>query len=186
MTATEYEIGRTRSIIGMSVGFTAMLRVFKEGSGKSIEGMIERFLARLPAVTSQSEFEAVHDECCTQFTAAIRLAKVKEGRSPNASYGHAAKVLDVALKACVEFCHLPDPATSQRVKPFLHAGIDTPILAYLKKAQRLEITASSIQEVDRRSYQLLQAAVASQIQSQFGGRILPVMWDNIMWRRLNR
>jgi hypothetical protein len=116
----------------------------------------------------------------------IRIAKAKAGQVPNASYGQAAKVLDVSLKACVDYCHLPNVTVSQRIKPFLHAGIDTPILEFLKKAEHLEISAWSVKEIDRQSYQVLQAAVGRQIAIQFGGDITPVMWDDIIWRRLNR
>jgi len=187
MAATdEYEIGRIKTIIGMAVGFTAMLRVFEKGSDERIEDMIERFLERLRGVDSPIQFDALHDEFCQDFTKTIRLSKTKEGQSPNASYGHAAKVLDVALKACVDYCKLPDAATSQRVKAFLHAGIDTPILKYLKRKERLEITASSVRDIDRQGYKLLQAAVAREMKSEFGDSVLPVTWDNIMWRRLNR
>ena len=182
----EYEIGRIKTIIGMALDFTAMLRVFEKGSGELIEGMLERFLERLQGVESPTQFDVLHDEFCRDFTTTIRLSKTKEGQSPDASYGHAAKVLDVALKACVDYCQLPDAATSQRVRAFLHAGIDTPILEYLKKEERLQINAWSVREIDRQSYRLLQAAVARQIESEFGGSILPVMWDDIMWRRLNR
>lgn len=186
MTAMkEYDSGRTKTIVGMAVSFTAMLRVFEKGQGKVIENMIEQFLMNLPGVRNQEQFDALHDEFCMRFIATIQRAKAEEGQSRNVSYGQAAKVLDVALKACVDFCLLPNAATSQRIKPFLHAGIDKPILKYLKKEEQLEISASSVGEIDRQSYQQLQAAVARQIKSQFGGSILPVTWDNVMWRSLN-
>ena len=38
------------------------------------------------------------------------------------------KVLDVALKACVDSCRLPDETTARRVRALLHAAIDTSIL----------------------------------------------------------
>ena len=162
MTGLErYEIGRIKTIVGMAVSFTAMLRVFEKGQGTKIKKRIARFLKSLPRVRTKREFDARHDKFCRRFTATVRLAKAQGDR--NVSYGQAAKVLDVALKACVDFCLIPDPATSQRVKPFLHAGIDTPMLKHLKKRGELKIAASSVHEINRQTYRLLQAAIANQV-----------------------
>ena len=86
----------------------------------------------------------------------------------------------------MDYCQLPDASTSQQVRPFLHAGIDTQILEKLKKEECPEITASSIQEIDHETYQVLQLAVTRQIEKEeeFHG-LLPVHYDNIMFLRLN-
>jgi len=182
----EYEIGRTKTIIGMAIDFTAMIRVFEKGSTARIGRMIEEFLRKSSGVNKKSQFDKLHQQFCQEFMSAIRLAKIKAGQSSYASYGQAAKVLDVSLKACVDFCQLPNPETSKRIKPFLHAGIDTPILEFLKREEHLEINVRSVKDIDRQRYKIFQDAVAKQIVTKFGGRISPVMWDNIMWRRLNR
>ena len=182
----EYEIGRVKTIIGMAIGFTAMVRVFEKGSSERIEAMLQRFLKRLGGVRSAAQFDGLHDEFCREFISMIRLSRAKGGRRRHASYGHGAKVLDVALKACVDYCQLPNNRVSQRVRAFLHAGIDTPMLEYLKKKEHLEIAASSVREIDREAYKLLQDAVARQITSKYNNSILPIMWDDIMWRRQNR
>ena len=163
-----------------------MTRVFEKGSRLTIERMIEGFLSSLSDLHDQRQFDALHDDFCDRFTNTIRRAKAKEGEDPRASYGQAAKVLDVSLKACVDYCQLPDPATSQRIKPFLHAGIDTPILCELNRREGQAFKASTIREIDRNMYLSLQDAVARHIEDEFNGLISRVMYDNIMWRRLNR
>ena len=58
----EYEIGRIKTIIGMAVDFTAMLRVFEKGSREHIEDMIERFLEKLRDVVNPIQFDTLsHD-----------------------------------------------------------------------------------------------------------------------------
>ena len=184
MKSVEYH--RTRAIVEIAVASTAMMRVFKKGSVSDIENMIGAILPTLRDVHDQQQFDALHEKFCQRFMPAICLAKAKNGQSAQASYGHAAKVLDVALKVCVDFCQLPDASTSQRIKRFLHAGIDTQLLAELKEKECHEIEATSVQEIDRETYQVLQLAVARQIEKteEFHG-LLPVEYDNIKFQKLN-
>jgi hypothetical protein len=50
----EYEVGRTKTIIGMAIDFTAMMRVFEKGSNLRIESMLERFLKKLAEVSDHN------------------------------------------------------------------------------------------------------------------------------------
>lgn len=145
--------------------------------------MIEEFIPRLRRVQTQQHFDDMHEDFCKRFMENIYLAKAV---NEHASYGHAAKVLDVAMKACVDFCQLPDVITSKRIKPFLHAGIDTQILAALKKEAQPEVTASCIQEIDDKTYHMLQVAVAKQIRcvEKFHG-LLPVEYETMRFLELN-
>ena len=176
---------KTKTIVRMAISFTSMLRVFKKDSVKTIEPMIEGFVQALNEVHTQVDFDARHKTFCQDFIKRIRLAKAKNGK--RVSYGHAAKVLDVALKVCVYYCQLPDKETSQRVKGFLHAGIDTKILEELKKDECSDIKANTIQEISPEEYRRLQQRVEGLISTkkEFEG-FCPVVWDNVMWWGLNK
>ena len=62
------------------------------------------------------------------------------------------------------------------------------MMKYLKKMpdrEALSIRASSIADVDKETYIKIQNLVRKDISSNFSGSILPVHWDDIMWRKLN-
>ena len=185
-TADEYAKGRVKTIVGMAVGFTTMMRFFEKGSVRIIEGMVEEVLSKLPAIGDQREFDGLHDAFCDNFVKTIHSSRSQDGEYPSASYGQAAKVLDVALKACVDYCQLPDVATSKRLLPFLHAGIDTYILDELKKREKGAFKVWSLQEIDRDMYLRLQDAVIRHIEDEFNGEISRVVYDNIIWRRATK
>jgi hypothetical protein len=183
--AAEAEDSRKQNIIGLSLGFTAMLRLFERGSADRIALMLNSVLVDLSE--SPDAFEAIHQRFCTSFMKAIRLNRHlrKGGRRP--SYGQAAKVLDVALKACVYYSHLPDARTAERLCPKLRLAIDTPFLEYLRRTfPQADIQARTIADIDRRSYFKLQGLAVNNAKTIFGSEILPVQYDDIMWRKLNR
>ena len=173
---------RILNIIDMAVGFTAMLRVFQKGSAPTVKTMLRRALGRLGAVRTRRQFEGVHQRFCRAFARKVRVAKT----GTNASYGHGAKVLDVALKVCVHYCSLPSPLTARRIRPLLHLGIDTPIMKHLSLQHSLRLAASSIARLGAAEYGLLQAAADQEIAQTFGSRTTRVDLDDVLWRRLNR
>ena len=69
----------------------------------------------------------MHRDFCQWFVKTIKLAKTEEP----SSYGHAAKVLDLALKVYVYYCKMPSPEKAESLMPRLNGGIDTPILRHL-------------------------------------------------------
>jgi len=179
---SEVAKARVLNIIDMAVGFTRTLRVFKAGSGAKIKAMVREFLGSLSAPIDRKQFELLHVAFCRQFSEAIRLSK----KDAPAAYGHGAKMLDVCLKACVHYCSLPDDATAQRVRPMLHTAIDSPILKYLKRRHGLNVCTDVIAGIDADAYAGLQDAVQVEIAQDFGGAVLPVELDDLLWRRLNR
>lgn len=179
---TEAAKARFLNCIDMAVGFTATLRVFERGSGIVIKTMLRKAVEGLASIRSRADFEEVHARFCARFAKSIRLSKVEA----NASYGHGGKMLDVGLKACVHYCSLPSPDAARRLRPLLHAAIDTPILNHLKRTQHVPIAATTIGEIGEAEYCLLQIAVGKEIAGSFGGRVLPVEFDDMLWRRLNR
>ena len=130
----------------------------------------------------------MHRDFCQWFVKTVRLAKSEQ----LSSYGHAAKVLDLALKVYVYYCKMPSPAKAESLIPRLNAAIDTPILRHLvKKLEDIYGKSYSrhlwtIKMMDKEYYDLLQKVIRQDIRDSFNDDILPVQYDDIMWRRLNR
>jgi hypothetical protein len=117
------------------------------------------------------------------------LAKTEEP----SSYGHAAKVLDLALKVYVYYCKMPSPAKAESLMPRLNGAIDTPILRHLfKKLEDIYRESYpphylwTIKMIDKEDYDLLQKVIRQDIRDSFDDNILPVQYDDIMGRRLIR
>jgi hypothetical protein len=93
--------------------------------------------------------------------------KKKDGQlikpSRPCSYGHAAKVLDIAAKVYVYYCGLPASAVAVRVLPWLHAAVDTGMMAGLNRRYSVGLHAKTIEGVDADEYARLQARVARDI-----------------------
>jgi hypothetical protein len=174
------EPAKTKNIIAMAFDFSAMTRVFEKKSTEQIVSKLESTLSHITSLQNDRTFQNLHDGFCQWFTQNIKTAK----KSSPASYGQGAKVLDVALKVYVYYCHLPDLKTAEQKAKWLHAAIDTKMLRHLKKYDK-EIPDSEAKVVDKDTYGTLQKLVWIDINRRFSGLILPVQWDDIMWRELN-
>ncbi len=170
---------KVKNIIEMAATFSAMARVFEAGSMEKIKPRVEEFLSKLKEASTEVEYHKCHEEFCRWFTRTIRQSKNQR----SASWGQAAKILDVALKVCVYYCHLPSEEKSQRVLPWLNPAIDTPLLKDLKR--RYDFSgASTLADIDREKYEELQKIIKLDMKKY--GDILPVEYDDIRWRELNR
>ena len=170
-----------------------MTRVFEKKSSEKIVSKLNETLSRIASSTNQKEFENLHDEFCRWFASIKTPERHKKNGtidlSHNASYGQGAKVLDVALKVYIYYCHLPDSKTTDQIVKWLNATVDNEMMKHLKKMPDLEassIRANSIADVDKETYIKIQNLVRKDISSNFSGSILPVQWDDIMWRKLNK
>ncbi len=183
---------KTKNIVDMAVGFTAMTRVFEKRSMSKIKDKLESILPEICCATSEDDFRSRHHNFCQWFAQNIKTAERKKGEliiknSTSASYGQGAKVLDVVLHVFVHYCHLPDPETAERIIQWLNSAIDTKMMGYLKRLSGGDaVNATSIEQVNENTYMILQRLVWRDINKTFAGSILPVEWDDIMWRRLNR
>ena len=173
------EKGKKQNIIDMAVGFTAMMPLFQERSTDLIKEKLADLFEGLDRISSDQDFSKIHGDFCRWFVKTIRLAKTEEP----SSYGHAAKVLDLALKVYVYYCNMPR----------LNGAIDTPILRHLfKKLEDIYRKPYpphylwTIKMVDREDYDLLQKVIRQDIRDSFDDNILPVQYDEIMGQRLNR
>jgi predicted DNA-binding antitoxin AbrB/MazE fold protein len=120
---------RTANVIDMAFNFTAMARVFAEGSKEEIVKQLGCTLDELVGANSQSSFDDSHSVFCTWFCSNIKRSKY----IVNASYGQGAKIIDVVSKVFFYYCQLPNQYKSTDIVNYLHGAVDTDILSYIKK-----------------------------------------------------
>ena len=188
------ERAKNKNILDMALTFTAMMRNFSAGSKKRIAEQLENNIGRLHEIMSAEDYERLHSDFCAWFCREIRTAEKTSHStrtvikpSQPASFGQAAKVLDIALKVYVFYCGQPSPDVASRIHPFLHAAVDGPIMHHLKRKYReAPIQATTIEQIDERAYQLLQTLATSDTRDSFYNNVSLVQYDDIMWQRLNR
>ena len=182
------EQAKKRNIIDMAVGFAGMMPLFQEGSADLIKEKLTELFEGLERISSEEDFNKMHRGFCQWFVKTIRLVKNEQ----TSSYGHAAKVLDLALKVYVYYSKMPRPAKAESLIPMLNGAIDTPILRHLLKklediyGRSYSRHLSTIKMIDKEYYDLLQKVIRQDIRDSFNDDILPVQYDDIMWRRLAR
>jgi len=183
------EKAKKQNIIDMAVGFTAMMPLFQERSAYLIKETLADLFEGLDRISSDQDFSKMHRDFCQWFVKTIRLAKIEEP----SSYGHAVRVLDLALKVYVYYCKMPSPAKAESLMPRLNGAIDTPILRHLfKKLEDIYKKSCpphylwTIRMIGKEDYDLLQKVIRQDIRDSFEDNILPVQYDDIMGRRLNR
>jgi 5-bromo-4-chloroindolyl phosphate hydrolysis protein len=180
------------NILDMALMFSAMIRLFAKDSKERIVQRLWDLTSELPAINTANDYEKMHREFCIWFCQEIHTAQktLKNGktkRSNHASFGQAAKVLDVALKVYVYFCSQPSTDVSARINPFLHGAMDTAMMKYLTdKYPEASVRSTTIYQVDEQTYNILKGLVDRDITERFHDEILPVQWDDILWQELNR
>lgn len=188
----EAESMKVLNVIDMAVTFTAMTRIFEEDSKRKISSELYSSLKKLSGVSNLQEYELIHSEFCNWFVSRISTAhKILKNKTEKpsrlASYGHAAKVFDIAVKVYVHYCHLPNPEVAKVLLPFLHGAIDNPTMNFLRSKYSLAgIEAKTIEALEMPEYRILQGLITKHIQEEFQNMIYPAQYDDIMWHRLNR
>lgn len=183
---------RNKNIIDIAISFSAMLRVFEQGSKQKIAGKLENSFSLLADIEGKDDFERIHSDFCEWFVKNIftvekvlKNKKIKKSRA--ASYGQAAKVFNIALKVYVYYCNLPDYETVARLRPMLHCAVDTLMMGHLKKKYPKEnLEAKTIEAVSKSDYVVLQKMVKQHMEDEFDKPLLPVQYEDIMWYGLNR
>jgi len=168
---------KLKNIVDMSLTFTAMMRVFEEGSKEYIRDKICEIIVNM--LTKEAAYAHIHEDFCEWV-----FQNIPTSRNGKTSYGQAAKVIDVSMKVVLYYCNLPDKDIAKLMIPKLHCAIDTPILMHLKSGNS-QIAAKFLSQIDKNTYCLLQKAVKDDIEKNYSG-ILPVEYDDIMWRKLNK
>lgn len=183
---------RKENIIDMGLTFSAMVRLFSSGSKEEMLKLLGECLNKLPAIESQDGYSKIHKEFCESFSKKINTAsKVLKNKATKpsrpASFGQAAKILDIVAKVYVHYSNLPNVEVANKVKPFLNGPIDNPIMDYLKdKYKETKITADTIEAIDEDQYKKLQELVRMDIQERFINEIFPVEFDDLLWKEKNR
>ena len=186
---TDVEGAKRKNIIEIALSFTAMIRIFTEGSKKDLSAKLEELFLSLFETHNCDDYEVRHRSFCEWFTQTIRTAEktLKNGKvqpGGQSSYGKAAKVLDIAIKVYVDYCAQPTPEVAERIVPLLHGAIDTPILGHLKKSNATgKIRATTIKGLDQEAYLDLQSQLFAESRAR---KLYPVQYDDILWRSLSR
>lgn len=184
---------RLHNIIDMGLTFSGMIRLFKKGSKKKLQRQILIQAGNVFKAKSQKQFLTIHSNFCDWGTKEIALAERKRrGRiikeSSPASYGQIAKTFDITMKVAVYYSHLPNYEKSQELSKWLNAGVDTKMMAMLKKRypKAIEPWPTTIEQVDKSTYVTIQGVVHKFIKEEHNNAILPVQFDDIYWKELNR
>jgi hypothetical protein len=179
---------KKRNIIDMAVGFAGIMPLFQERSADLIKEKLTETFEGLERIGIDEEFNKMHRAFCQWFVKTIKLAKTEEP----SSYGHAAKVIDLALKVYVYYCKMPSPGKVELLTPRLNGVIDTPILRHLfTRLQDMYGKPSpphylwTIKMINEEDYDLLQKALRQEIRDSFDDRISPVQYDDIVGLRMN-
>lgn len=186
------ETAKTKNIIEMAFDFTAMMWLFAKGSPPKIHRKLETAFAGLGSIREQKDYDLAHADFCCWFTQNIDRAQKKKQRESGAairksSYGQAAKVIDIAAKVYVYYCALPSRESAQALVPLLHGALDNEIVKHLiQKFPETRIKSKQLEDIDRPKYEQLQSLVGREIREDFNSEILPVQYDDILFRRLNR
>lgn len=183
---------KKNNILDVAIMFSAMIRLFAKGSKERIARELWDLTSGLAAINSVDDYEQLHKGFCDWFCQEIHTAEktLKNGKtkqSKQASFGQAAKVLDIALKVYVYYCSQPSSDVSVRITPFLHGAVDTAMMKYLKfNHPETSVRATTIEQVNEQIYRVLQDLIVRDINNRFQNDILPVQWDDVLWQELNR
>ncbi len=181
------------NIVDMALGFSAMMRLFQEGSKETIQNKVLELLPMVFAAKSEDGFRKLHAGFCQWGIKKItRTEREKDGvvvkESGPASYGQMAKILDVVLHVVIHYAHYPDCETAKILSKWLNAAMDTKMMAFLAGCypDALDKWPKSIEQVGEKEYRIIQYRVRRFIQEEHKGGILPVQFDDIYWEVLNR
>ena len=181
------------NVTDMGLGFSAMLRNFVEDSKKKLHSKIIEDIEKIFTTSTKTDFDELHAAFCIWGVDNVVLAERKRKekiikKSGPARYGQIAKTLDVVLKVTIYYAHLPNCTTAKRIMPLLNAALDNRMMRMLKKnyKDQLSVWPKAVEEVDEEKYFRLQEIVCQFIKEKHDDQIMPVQFDDIYWKQLNR
>lgn len=187
------EYSKKYNIIDMGLGFSAMIRLFQKGSKEKLHRKIMEDIERIFRASGKADFDKIHAAFCKWGVGNIVLAEKKKDtkvikESGPASYGQIAKTLDVVMKVAIYYSYLPNPKAAPTLMPFLNAAVDDMMMQMLRKDYENQLTEwpRTLEEVNERKYNKLQDIVRQFIKDRHNGQIMPVQFDDIYWKQLNR
>ncbi len=168
---------RLSNVIDMGLAFSAMIRLFPEGTKEKLHNRILDYVKRVSKAESKEDFDKIHSDFCEWGIREIRIAK----KDTSASYGQIAKTFNVVLKVVIYYSHFPDFEKSKELSWWLHAAVDTEMMAMLRDYYPKDIKARRVVQVDKDAYQKLRETVAKFIKEKHNGKILPIQFDDIYY-----
>jgi hypothetical protein len=184
---------RLFNVVDMGLTFSAMIRLYQEGSKKILHEKIINILPDIAKSDSIDSFLSTHNEFCTWGINRLSLAeKHRQGklikRTGPPSYGQVAKTIDIVLKVVIYYCKWPNETTSERITKFLNAAVDTKMMAFLKSkySNYFQLWPVTIENIDESKYLSVQKLVRQFIRDEHQNQILPVQFDDLYWNILNR
>jgi len=184
---------RLYNIIDMGLTFSAMIRLFEKGSKKRLHKQILAETRNVFKAKSEESFKNIHSKFCDWGVKNILLAEKKRNgriikKATPASYGQVAKTFDVTLKVTIYYSHLPDCEKSREISKWLNAAVDTKMMAMLKRDYPKDIQPwpTTVEQVNKNNYMAIQKIVRKFIREKHNNKIMPVQFDDIYWKALNR
>lgn len=179
---------RLHNIVDMGLTFSAMMRLFDEGSKVTLHNEMITHIKKIFQAKSDKEFRNIHNVFCEWGTQNIFQAKTNKGEKLLASHGQIAKTFDVVLKVTIYYCQLPDIQKAQKITEWLNAAVDTKMMAFLKRIYCDETKGwpKTVKKVTKSTYMSIQRVVERFIKDHYNNKIRPVHFDDIYWKELNR
>jgi|GEM_PF-503865 len=203
MKERSHEI-KMESIIDMAALYSGMARVFEKGSMDKIRNEIGKRINEFFNLKSKEEYIKKHEEFCNWFIKNVKVARRKDekegkNKSTYASWGQAAKVMDMVMKVIFYYCKLPSEEYASKIMPWLNGAIDGKILNYLKKQlkgghlkkYREEYYPKisniyGIKDIGKHEYKLLQDLLNLDCKETGNGDMLLIQYEDFIWRKLRR
>lgn len=184
---------KLRNIVDMALSFSAMMRLFEEGSKEKIQIEILERLPRFFEAGSETEFRSAHNDFCEWgIENIIRTDREKDGElvkeKGQPSYGQMAKTLDVVLHVVIHYTHQPDCEPAQTLSKWLNPAMDTKMMTFLAGCYPdvLKPWPKTIEQVGKAEYKAIQHTVRQFVKEEHKDKVLPVDFDDIYWEALNR
>ena len=184
---------KIHNIVDMGLTFSAMIRLFQQGSKEKLRRQILTEVRNVFKTESKDQFTTVHSKFCDWGVKNILQAEKKRReriikKVAPASYGQIAKTFDVVLKVTIYYSHLPNCEKSRAISRWLNAAVDTKMMAMLKRfyPEALQPWPTTVEQIGVEDYRKIQQVVRKFIAEKHSGKILPVQFDDKYWYFLNR
>jgi hypothetical protein len=106
----------------------AIARVLERNGVRKFESLMVEVVPRLSGIATQTEFDIFHAEICERIILTFRTNK-----DVGLSWGQAQKPINVFLKVYVAWAKLPELATAEGLRPFLHVPLDSVLMGFIKE-----------------------------------------------------
>lgn len=106
-------------------------RVLKKGGVNKFQRIIMKMLPELSEINSIEQFNKLHHKYVKKVISNIKTSE--NSKSHRASYGQAAKPINVFLKVYVDWSKRPNMAVRKKILPYLHVPLDSILIQSIKE-----------------------------------------------------